>query len=264
MSKNQKSVVSKIHGFGDEEGEDFEEETFPEGGGDDDEEDERPVRSSSKKASEDISVRRRTDSDDEEDEDDDESGDESSEQNGSDDDDDSEANPEEDEDGDNEPVKSTTGKAVNTSKYVFQMNREEDDDDDDDDEEEDDHYLQKFDEDIKRNVILEHHPELQAHNYDEVDVLTRVIRNEYGVIVDPMHRTMPFVSKYERARIIGERAKQINAGAKPFIEVDVSTLDGYVIALAEFKEKKIPFIVKRPLPNGGCEYWKLQDLEILD
>jgi DNA-directed RNA polymerase subunit K/omega len=144
------------------------------------------------------------------------------------------------------------------------MNREEDDDDEDDDEEEDDHYLQKFDQDIKRNIISEHHPELQAHNYDEVDVLSRVIRNEYGVIVDPMHRTMPFVSKYERARIIGERAKQINAGAKPFIEVDVSVLDGYVIALAEFKEKKIPFIVKRPLPNGGCEYWKLQDLEILD
>ena len=257
MSKNQKSVVSKIHGFGDEEGEDFEEETFPEGGdGDDDDEDERPVRSSSKKAGE------------EDEDDDDESHGESSEQDASDDDDDSEANPEEDEEdgdgnGDNEPAKST-GKPVNTSKYVFQMNREEDDDDEDDDEEEDDHYLQKFDQDIKRNIISEHHPELQAHNYDEVDVLSRVIRNEYGVIVDPMHRTMPFVSKYERARIIGERAKQINAGAKPFIEVDVSVLDGYVIALAEFKEKKIPFIVKRPLPNGGCEYWKLQDLEILD
>ena len=32
----------------------------------------------------------------------------------------------------------------------------------------------------------------------------------------------------------------------------------------EFEQKKIPFIVRRPLPNGGSEYWKLRDLEILE
>jgi hypothetical protein len=31
----------------------------------------------------------------------------------------------------------------------------------------------------------------------------------------------------------------------------------------ELEEKKMPFIIKRPMPNGGCEYWKLSDLEIL-
>ena len=40
-------------------------------------------------------------------------------------------------------------------------------------------------------------------------------------------------------------------------------IDGYLIALKEFEEKKTPFIIKRPLPNGGCEYWKLSDLEVL-
>ena len=29
----------------------------------------------------------------------------------------------------------------------------------------------------------------------------------------------------------------------------------------ELKLKRIPFIIRRPLPNGGSEYWKIQDLE---
>jgi DNA-directed RNA polymerase I, II, and III subunit RPABC2 len=96
-----------------------------------------------------------------------------------------------------------------------------------------------------------------------VDAMTRIVRDENGVIVDPLHRTLPFITKYERARILGERAKQINSGAKPLIPVEPDVIDGYLIALAEFEQKKIPFIVKRPLPNGGCEYWKLKDLAIL-
>jgi DNA-directed RNA polymerase I, II, and III subunit RPABC2 len=62
---------------------------------------------------------------------------------------------------------------------------------------------------------------------------------------------------------LGERAKQINSGAKPFTIVDDNIIDGYLIALKELEEKKMPFIIKRPMPNGGCEYWKLSDLEIL-
>lgn len=137
---------------------------------------------------------------------------------------------------------------------------------DTDDEETDDddlNYLQKFEEGMKSNIIDDFHPELKAHNYDEVDRLCQVVRNEHGSIVDPLHRTLPFLTKYEKARIIGERAKQINAGAKPWIAVEPNIIDGYVIAMMEFEQKKIPFIVKRPLPNGGCEYWKLRDLEVV-
>ena len=135
--------------------------------------------------------------------------------------------------------------------------------DDEDDVEEDDHYLQKFDESLKTNIIADYHPELQLHNNDEVDVLCKVVRNENGTIIDPLHKTLPFLTKYEKARILGERAKQLNSGAKPFVDVDASIIDGYLIALKEFEEKKIPFIVKRPLPNGGSEYWKFQDLEVI-
>ena len=37
----------------------------------------------------------------------------------------------------------------------------------------------------------------------------------------------------------------------------------YLIAEKELNQKKIPFIIMRPLPNGKKEYWRLQDLEII-
>jgi DNA-directed RNA polymerase I, II, and III subunit RPABC2 len=136
-------------------------------------------------------------------------------------------------------------------------------DDEDDDDNDNENYLQKFDESLHKQVISEYHPELHSHSYDEINAMSTLVRDQRGNIIDPLHQTLPFITRYEKARILGERAKQINAGAKPFVEVDVSVIDGYLIALSEFEQKKIPFIVKRPMPNGGCEYWKLSDLEIL-
>jgi DNA-directed RNA polymerase I, II, and III subunit RPABC2 len=137
------------------------------------------------------------------------------------------------------------------------------DDEDEDDDINDPDYFKKFDENIKHNIITEYHPEMVQHNYQEVEILSNVIRNEHGLIVDPFHKTLPFLTKYEKARILGERAKQLNAGATPFISLEPHMIDGYLIALKELEEKKIPFIIKRPLPNGGCEYWKLKDLEFI-
>jgi len=163
-----------------------------------------------------------------------------------------------------EPVnKSGVGVGVGSAEGKFAFDLDEFADDGEDDDEDDENYLQKFDESTKSNIISQYHPELQVHNYDEVDALSRVVRNERGLIVDPLHRTLPFITKYEKARILGERAKQLNSGAKAFIELDEGMIDGYLIALKEFEEKKIPFIIRRPLPGGGCEYWKFRDLEIL-
>lgn len=134
---------------------------------------------------------------------------------------------------------------------------------DDDDESDDENYLQKFEENMKDNIIENFHPELKSHNYEEVNNLAKVVRNEQGEIIDPLHKSLPFITKYEKSRVIGERAKQINAGAQPLISVEPNMIDGYLIALKEFEEKKTPFIIKRPMPNGGCEYWRLSDLEVL-
>jgi DNA-directed RNA polymerase I, II, and III subunit RPABC2 len=147
--------------------------------------------------------------------------------------------------------------------FGFDSGNDESDLEDDDDDDDDGKYLQKLDESVKHQTIANHHPELIIHNYDEVEALSVVIKDERGIIIDPLHRTLPFLSKYEKTRILGERAKQINDGAKPFIETDPSIIDGYLIALKELEERKLPFILRRPMCNGGSEYWKLKDLEFL-
>ena len=84
-----------------------------------------------------------------------------------------------------------------------------------------------------------------------------------NIIIDPLHKTIPILTKYERARILGQRAKQIESGAKPLVKVPDNIIDGYLIAELELREKKIPFVIKRPLPDGSCEYWNVKDLEVI-
>ena len=171
----------------------------------------------------------------------------------------------EDGDGDNIELQDLEEKESRHINYAYDEEYQEDDgnESDDSDDSDDENYLQRLDELNKTNLINEYHPELIYHNNNEIELLSKIIYNEKGSIIDPLHKTLPFITKYERARILGERAKQLNMGAKPLIEISPDVIDGYLIALQEYNEKKIPFIIKRPLPNGGCEYWKFKDLEII-
>ena len=134
---------------------------------------------------------------------------------------------------------------------------------DSDDESDDDGetYLKKFDKEINDNYIVNYHPECALQNYDEILAMTKVIRDKNNIIIDDLHMTIPHLTKYERARILGQRAKQIESGATPFIKVPENVIDGYLIAELELQQSRIPFIIRRPLPNGGSEYWKISDLE---
>jgi DNA-directed RNA polymerase I, II, and III subunit RPABC2 len=137
------------------------------------------------------------------------------------------------------------------------------DDSDDDDQDDNENYLQKFNADINHNYLMTFHPETKIHNYDEIAVLTKIVRDKNGQIIDPLHRTASYLTKFEKARVLGQRSKQIECGAKPFIKVPENLIEGYMIAELELKEKKIPFIIRRPLSNGTCEYWNLRDLDLL-
>lgn len=138
---------------------------------------------------------------------------------------------------------------------------EPDDFSEDEDDYEDD--LQKFKNYQMISSLESKHPEIKQMNYDEIIGLTKIVKNRQGEIVDPLHTTMPILTKYEKARLIGSRAEQINRGAMPSIPVDDNLIDGRTIAIMEFEKKSIPFIIARPLPSGAIEYWKLQDLEVL-
>ena len=131
------------------------------------------------------------------------------------------------------------------------------------DSDDDEDYVEKFTKETSKETIMNYYPEHVQHNIDEIDKMSVVVRDETGAIIDPLHKTLPFLTKYERARIIGERAKQLEYGSKPFIHIEQNEIDSYLIAEKEYLQKAIPFIIKRPLPNGSCEYWKLKDLEII-
>lgn len=136
--------------------------------------------------------------------------------------------------------------------------------DNEEDEEPDETYLQKFDTNIKENYVDDFHPETHVHNYEEIAAMVNVVRDKNNIVVDPLHRTIPILTKYERARVIGQRTKQLNSGARPYVSVPEDIIDGYLIAQLELEQKKIPFIVRRPLPGrSGSEYWRLSDLEVV-
>ena len=157
-------------------------------------------------------------------------------------------------------TKDTAKKSKNPAKKPPQIDLENDDDDEDN---YDDSYLQKFDSELTKNYINEFHPECLIHNYDEISKLTVVVRDSNNIIVDSLHKTIPFLTKYEKARILGQRAKQIEIGSRPFVNVPENVIDSYIIAELELQQKRIPFIIRRPIPGGACEYWNLKDLEVI-
>ncbi|EDO06085.1 RNA polymerase Rpb6 family protein [Babesia bovis T2Bo] len=116
----------------------------------------------------------------------------------------------------------------------------------------------------------------------DVDIITDP--NEYRQRVENAHRiTSPYMTKYEKARIIGTRALQISLNAPITIPVDASmdtvdegitmgfgesvdtsaaAIDPLVIAEKELYQKSVPFIIRRYLPNGSYEDWKIEELII--
>ena len=105
---------------------------------------------------------------------------------------------------------------------------------------------------------------------NQVDVLENEakledFRTTYDRMIDKntQRRTIPFLTKYEKARIIGKRAMQISKGSPPLVEIGdlESPID---IARKELTERKIPFIIRRPLPDGSYEDWRVDELRILE
>ena len=160
----------------------------------------------------------------------------------------------------NSPVASPTIPEEGHEEGYDNFNIEPDDDISTDDEMEDEDYLQKFDQGVRTQFLAAFHPEAQAHNFEEVLALTKVTRSPDGRIIDALHRTLPFLTKYERTRVIGQRAAQLDTGALPFVPVPTEIIRGSLIAELELRAKKLPFIIRRPLPNRGSEYWRVSEL----
>jgi len=124
-------------------------------------------------------------------------------------------------------------------------------------------FLEKFDLEFKNDYIKNFHSECLGINFEEIKMLSKITRDNENNIIDKFHTTIPILTKFEKTKILGIRVKQLNNGAKPFINIDENILDNFIIATKELEEKKLPFIIQRPLPNNTFEYWKISDLEII-
>lgn len=73
--------------------------------------------------------------------------------------------------------------------------------------------------------------------------------------------TTRYLTKYERARLLGTRALQLSMNAPPLIELRGET-EALQIAQRELRERKLPLIIRRHLPDGSYEDWSLNELMI--
>ncbi|KAL9005998.1 MAG: hypothetical protein Q9188_001232 [Gyalolechia gomerana] len=71
--------------------------------------------------------------------------------------------------------------------------------------------------------------------------------------------TTPYMTKYEKARVLGTRALQISMNAPVLVDLEGET-DPLQIAIKELKEKKIPLVVRRYMPDGWYEDWTVEEL----
>ncbi|KAI9798062.1 MAG: DNA-directed RNA polymerases I II and III subunit RPABC2 [Piccolia ochrophora] len=78
-------------------------------------------------------------------------------------------------------------------------------------------------------------------------------------VPDEKRSTTPYLTKYERARVLGTRALQISMNAPVLVDLEGET-DPLQIAIKELREKKIPLIVRRYLPDGWYEDWTCEEL----
>jgi DNA-directed RNA polymerase subunit K/omega len=116
--------------------------------------------------------------------------------------------------------------------------------------------------DIDEDAIKKNCYSKYAAEADEVD-LEELFANDDFKLTKTARLSKPVLFKYEKVRLLSTRAKQLANGAKPMIK-NTENLSSKEIALLELKNKLIPMIIERPIPNSGVERWKLSELEIID
>jgi DNA-directed RNA polymerase subunit K/omega len=112
--------------------------------------------------------------------------------------------------------------------------------------------------------LYQQHPECLLDYVEQVMPMVPLqVMVPHGDKSDANHRTYPFMTVFERTKIIGLRANQLSKGSVPFIAIPKHITDVRDIARLELEQKRLPFIIKRPLPNGTFEYWRVADLLLL-
>ena len=108
----------------------------------------------------------------------------------------------------------------------------------------------------------------------EIDKECEIIRNREIIDKDFPHELVeitskddqivigpPILTRFEKARIMGARALQLSLGAPVFIEIPKNATTSLEIAMEELKQRVIPIVIKRTLPNGDYQNIPLDKFE---
>lgn len=79
--------------------------------------------------------------------------------------------------------------------------------------------------------------------------------------------TLPWMTKYEFDQVIGLRTMHLSKGALPLVPLPEGfriqgNMELRKIAMQELEQKRLPYMIKRPLPNGRVEYWPVSSLSL--
>ena len=69
------------------------------------------------------------------------------------------------------------------------------------------------------------------------------------------------LTKFEKVRVLGQRANQLSMGAPPLVDIKglTSAID---IAKKELMNNKVPLIITRTYPNGDSKDFKVSEMNI--
>ena len=128
--------------------------------------------------------------------------------------------------------------------------------------------------DLFRKIREGGNADLTEKEIADIDKECEIIRNREIITKDLEHKPMdvtnkdgkivtgpPTLTRFERARIMGARALQLSLGAPVFIEIPKNATSSLEIAMEELKQRVIPIVIKRTLPNGDYQHLPIDQFE---
>jgi len=111
-------------------------------------------------------------------------------------------------------------------------------------------------------VLYKHHPETILDYAEAIEPLIQLeeVPSSGG---DKHHTSQPFLSLYEKTKILSFRSNQLAQGARPYVTIPEFMTNVLEIAKLELAQRRLPYIIKRPMPDRTFEYWRLSDLMII-
>jgi DNA-directed RNA polymerase I, II, and III subunit RPABC2 len=103
---------------------------------------------------------------------------------------------------------------------------------------------------------MDQHPEVKP-----------VFRSEVAENVKAPRITREYFTKYEYTALLATRAQQLAEGAKPLADLkglkQSDPMFVWNVAKREIAQRKLPFIIRRQMPNGTSEFWSAQEMEVM-